>query len=287
MQTPLNGYITLFRIIMEWEWADDDTVFAHFVKLIIAANYQDKKWQGITVKRGSLVGSIDTLCTRLRTKKSRLRRSLDVLSESGAITVETVPNKYHIITIVNYNKYQPIVQAVVRNSDNGTDNSSDNRTDNRAVNSADNSSDNRTDTTKEVNKERIKKSKNIKNVVVSESCKKVFELFNQTCFSLDSIENPTDLNIRRVSELLQQHPDFNFYDYFIRVEKSDFITGRNGRWNIGGTKATFDWILNSKNIAKIQSGQFDNAEEVHNGTHSGSNEEEDREIDFSKLGEWF
>lgn len=274
MQTPLNGYITLFRIIMEWEWADDDTVFAHFVKLIIAANYQDKKWQGITVKRGSLVGSIDTLCTRLRTKKSRLRRSLDVLSESGAITVETVPNKYHIITIVNYNKYQPIVQAVVRNSDNGTDNSSDNRTDNRAVNSADNSSDNNSDTTKEINKERIKKrnNKTLSSDFTEETASfdfdSVVELFHSLCPSLAKVSRLTK---KQKNDILKANTVLNgdFTALFNRVEKSDFLKGVKGNWN----GATFGWIFVPENLEKIISGRYDNKESSNTETKPDYDEE--------------
>ena len=270
MGTPLNGYIKLYRQMLDWGWYDDTNTKVVFLHLLLTANFKDTEWYGIQLKRGDVVTSRRSLAEDLKISERSVRTALEHLKKTHEVTIKTY-SKFSIISIQNYDLYQM------------TDPQNDlQTTGNRPGN----------DPVTTGNRPQRKNDKNVrskesKNVVVSESCKKVFELFNQTCFSLDSIENPTDLNIRRVSELLQQYPDFNFYDYFIRVEKSDFITGRNGRWNIGGTKATFDWILNSKNIAKIQNGQFDNAEEVHNGTHSGSNEEEDREIDFSKLGEWF
>ena len=130
------------------------------------------------------------------------------------------------------------------------------------------------------------RSKEGKNVVVSESCKKVFELFNQTCVSLEPIKEPTELNIRRVSGLLQQHSGFDFYNYFLRVEKSDFLTRRNRRWNIGGTKATFDWILKPENILKINSGQYDNTEENNTDGRNSSISDEDLEL-VQGIGTWY
>lgn len=150
-----GGFIGLFRKLLEWEYAEDDAVFSCFVKLLLAVNYKDKKWNGTVIRRGSIVGSIDKLCTKLRMKKAKLRRCLDVLSECGAITIVVYPNKYHLIIVNNYNMYQ---NAVVGISDNRTDNNSDNNADNRTDNCSDNSSDNNSDTTK---KYIIKKGKKV------------------------------------------------------------------------------------------------------------------------------
>lgn len=136
-----KGFIVLFRSLLDWEYIDDDAVFSCFVKILLAVNYQDKKWHGQEIKRGSIVGSIETLCSKLKIKKDTLRRCLKLLSECGAITLEVVPNKYHIITVTNYPLYQ---DAVVGKTDNRTHNRTDNRTHNRT--------DNRTDTTKQYNK---------------------------------------------------------------------------------------------------------------------------------------
>ena len=127
-----KGFIVLYRSLLDWEYIDDDAVFSCFIKLIMAVNYQDKKWHNQTVKRGSIIGSIETLCSKLRMKKDTLRRCLKLLNECGAITVEVIPNKYHVITVNNYSKYQNINNRVIGKTDNRTDN--------------------RTDTTKQINK---------------------------------------------------------------------------------------------------------------------------------------
>ena len=139
-----KGFVILYRSLLDWEYIDDDAVFSCFVKILLAVNYQDKKWHGQEIKRGSIVGSIETLCSKLKMKKDTLRRCLKLLSECGVITLEVVPNKYHIITVTNYSLYQDKVVGK-------TANKTTNRATNRAVNSTTNRATNRADTTKQYN----------------------------------------------------------------------------------------------------------------------------------------
>ena len=121
-----KGFIVLFRSLLDWEYIDDDTVFSCFVKILLAVNYQDKKWHGQEIKRGSMIGSTETLCGKLHMKKDSLRRCLKLLSECKAINIEVIPNKYHIITVPNYDLYQ---DRVIGKTDNKTHNRADNKTD--------------------------------------------------------------------------------------------------------------------------------------------------------------
>ena len=143
-----KGFVALYRSLLDWEYTDDDAVFSCFVKLLMAVNYQDKKWHGQAIKRGSIVGSIETLCMKLRIKKDTLRRCLKLLSECGAIKVEVVPNKYHIIAVTNYSLYQDKVDG---KTDNVTVNITDYKTAKRTRKIAADTSDNKPDTTKQYN----------------------------------------------------------------------------------------------------------------------------------------
>lgn len=258
---PLNGYIKLYRQMLDWGWYDDTNTKVVFLHLLLTANFKDTEWHGIQLKRGDVVTSRRSLAEDLKISERSVRTALEHLKTTHEVTIKVYP-KFSIISIQNYDLYQM----------------TDPQTDPVATSKRPSNDPVATSKRPQRKNDKNVRSKEGKNVVVSESCKKVFELFNQTCVSLEPIKEPTELNIRRVSGLLQQHSGFDFYNYFLRVEKSDFLTGRNRRWNIGGTKATFDWILNSKNIAKIQSGQYDNAEE-YNGAHSGNNAESKPDYD--------
>ena len=160
-----KGFIVLYRSLLDWEYIDDDAVFSCFIKLIMAVNYQDKKWHNQTVKRGSLICSIDSLSRLIHVKRTTLKRCLKLLTECGAITMEVQPNKYHIITIPNYSKYQDKVSRKTTNSPtnkptnsptnkptNSPTNKPTNRATNKATNRATNTPTNKPTTTKQINK---------------------------------------------------------------------------------------------------------------------------------------
>lgn len=48
-----------------------------------------------------------------------------------------------------------------------------------------------------------------------------------------------------------------FERYFAYVSRSDFLSGRNGKW----TKCNLGWLVNSENFAKVVQGQYANKEE--------------------------
>ena len=49
-----NGWLKLHRKISEWEWYTDGNTFRLFLHLLLNANFEDKKWKGITIKKGEL-----------------------------------------------------------------------------------------------------------------------------------------------------------------------------------------------------------------------------------------
>ena len=104
---------------------------------------------------------------------------------------------------------------------------------------------------------------------------RIVNLFNSICLSLTPIKSITDERIRKIFLIQQQYGyDFDFEKFFKRVEKSDFLTGRNGRWYTSGEKqANFDWIMKLDNISKIQNGIYDNKENS-NGRNSSISDED-------------
>ncbi len=134
-----GGFISLWRKINEWEWYEDDSVFKIYIGLICLANYKDGQWKGIPIKRGSFVTSTEKLCNYFRKNKNTVLRCLKCLSDTGEIRNEVVPNKYRVITIVNYDKYQSVVQNL--------NNTRDNQKGNRKGNDRNNSQNKNRDTT--------------------------------------------------------------------------------------------------------------------------------------------
>jgi len=55
------GFVLLNREILDWEWYQSPTVSRLFIHLMLKVNFKTKKWQGITIQRGQLVTSVNSL----------------------------------------------------------------------------------------------------------------------------------------------------------------------------------------------------------------------------------
>jgi len=102
-----ESWIKLFRKFREWEWYSDINVSRVFLELLLTVNFEDKKWHGIDINRGSIITSISNLALTSKLSAQQVRTSLDKLKSTNEITIKTT-NKYTLITINKYNEYQDI-----------------------------------------------------------------------------------------------------------------------------------------------------------------------------------
>lgn len=80
----------------------------------------------------------------------------------------------------------------------------------------------------------------------------VVDLFNSTCVSLPRVQKLNDKRRRAIKNANKLLGEISFEELFARVEKSDFLTGRTGKWSGCG----FDWILQPSNLTKIIEGNY-------------------------------
>ena len=121
-----NGnWIKLNRAILDWEWYDDVNVSRVFIHLLLTANYEPKNWHGIQIERGQRVISIGGLAEETGLTVRQTRTALDKLKSTGELTSRAT-NKYTLVTIENYSKFQD----VKHDSDKQNDKQRDKRTTN-------------------------------------------------------------------------------------------------------------------------------------------------------------
>ena len=82
----------------------------------------------------------------------------------------------------------------------------------------------------------------------------VVNSFNSICTSLPKVQKLTDTRKKKIKNASKLLGSLTFDDVFNMIENSDFLSGRNGKWNGCG----FDWILNPTNLTKIIEGNYDN-----------------------------
>lgn len=101
----LNGFIKIDRKIQKWEWYDDLNMCGFFLHLLLLANWEDRHWHGIVIKRGSFVTSYRKLADSMKTSTVTIYKWIKRLTETGELTVSSTA-KYTVISIVSYDFYQ-------------------------------------------------------------------------------------------------------------------------------------------------------------------------------------
>lgn len=100
-----HGWVKLHRSMKDWEWYRDANTYRLFTHLMITVNWEDKEWQGITIKRGSIVTSLAHLAEQTGLSVKQVRGSLDKLKGTSDVAVKAT-NRYSIVSLCKYDTYQ-------------------------------------------------------------------------------------------------------------------------------------------------------------------------------------
>lgn len=99
------SWIKIHNKLLDWEWASCPETMALWIHILLRANYEDKRWQGITIPRGSFVTSVDNLASTTGLSAQQVRTSLKRLISTSEITSKST-NRFTIITVCKYDSYQ-------------------------------------------------------------------------------------------------------------------------------------------------------------------------------------
>ena len=102
-----DSWIKLHRKFLEWEWYGKSEMVHLFLHLLLKANSEDKRWQGMVIKRGQVVTGRMRLIQETGISERKVRTCLEKLKETGEIEIQS-SNRFSIVTICNYDIYQPI-----------------------------------------------------------------------------------------------------------------------------------------------------------------------------------
>lgn len=115
-----NGFIALHRSLLGWGWHADPATGWLFVNLLLMANWTDSEWRGMTIKRGQLVTGRKALAAQTGLSERQIRTALDHLKSTNELTIEST-NKFSLITIVNYGKFQDAQSDIDQQNDQQVD----------------------------------------------------------------------------------------------------------------------------------------------------------------------
>lgn len=244
-----NGWISLHRSLLQWEWYTDPNTFRVFMHLLLNANHSRGKHQGTVIEIGQVKTGRKTIANQLTLSEQNVRTSLIRLKSTNEITIKSF-NTFSIISITNWDKYQNKYidqpasqlhanQQVTSNQPASNQQVTSYLTTNNNINNNNNEN---------------KNNKNNKKEICGRN-QKIVELYKLILPDLPTVLKLSPQRVSKINkicnELLKNKQDWD--DYFQTVKESDFLMGVDGKW-----RADFEWLINSNNAVKILEGRYKN-----------------------------
>lgn len=155
MKETENGWIKLNKKILKWGWYSDVNVKITFLHLLLVANYEEGEYLGQKIKRGQAVIGLKATSKKIGISIQNLRTALEKLEKSGEITRKST-NKFTLVTIENYSKYQD--REAVSNNNANKRLTNDQQTTNKRL----------TNDQQHLRNKEYKNNKNIRNIYISD-----------------------------------------------------------------------------------------------------------------------
>jgi len=252
-----QGYIRLYRSLEDWEWIDDPVMFYFWGRILLMANWEDRRWHGKVIQRGSFVTTIASLASKLRLSVKQVRTCLDRLKKGKEISVCTANNYTHV-TICKYDDYQCL--GANEGQMKGKCEGKERATTKEVYNTSDT----------KVSSYSIQEENNKKEEDTIVSSQKepsdfdfVLKLWNDS--ARRSVPKVRMLSPARKEKVKLRVREMGGWEEakrilptcFKKLNDSDFCNGSTGKWT-----ATFDWFFeNEKNWMKVLEGNYDNRQE--------------------------
>ena len=99
------GWIKLHRDLLDWQWFNSSKHLSLFLALLLRANYEPVTWRHEKLAVGQILTGRKQLSQWTGLSERSVRTILKDLKTTNEVTIKTC-NRYSIITITNYLKYQ-------------------------------------------------------------------------------------------------------------------------------------------------------------------------------------
>ena len=100
-----QGFIKLYRKMLDWEWIKKPNDLALLIHCLLKANWKDGKFEGIIIERGSFATSLKNLSEESGLTVKQVRTSLNHLISTNTLANKSY-SRFRVITVNNYNSYQ-------------------------------------------------------------------------------------------------------------------------------------------------------------------------------------
>ena len=113
-------WLKLYRSLLEWEWYTDSKTKDVFLHLLLKANIKTAKFRGITVHRGQLITSHQSIAQELGMSVRSVRTAINHLKSTGEVTSHPY-HDFSLISIQNFDRFQGELTSQVTSKRQATD----------------------------------------------------------------------------------------------------------------------------------------------------------------------
>ena len=233
MKKELNNDVLINRKILGWEWYKDVNTYKLFTHLIYKANYEDSMYRGIKVLRGQIYTGLDLLKFETGLTMQQTRTAIKKLISTNDITSKTT-NKYRLITVLNYNKYQLTNKQLNKQS---------NKQNKQSVTSTLTAS-------KEYKEHKEYKEEDIKDTIVQIPYKEIVDILNKkidTNFSFNTTNTRTKIKARWNERLKdKKSPDVIFKEFILCINNAYEYWKKKNDFNFMRPKTLFNGDMENR-----------------------------------------
>ena len=265
------------KILLIEDLPDAYAIITVWFKLLCLAGKKNNS--GVFLMNDKIPYTDKMLATIFRMNESTVKLALNAFEQFKMIEIVE-----GIITIPNWNKHQTL-DAYERKKERDRLYQEERRAKQRALieKSSDKSSERTPDVAVlDIDKEEDKdKERDIRGNRVD--YQQIADMYNATCVSFPRLTRLSEKRKRAIKARLRKYSIDDIKRGFELAEESDFLKGENNRnWS-----ATFDWMMNDANMAKILDGNYKNkdAKQSKPPVSRNLNNFDRREYDMDSLEE--
>ena len=100
-----DGFIKLYKKMLDWEWYKDTNTKAVFLHCLLMANWKDGRFMGEEIPKGSFASSYQNIAKQTNLSVQMVRTAINHLISTRELTCRATP-KFSIFTVVKWDEYQ-------------------------------------------------------------------------------------------------------------------------------------------------------------------------------------
>ena len=106
-----EGFIKVYRSLLDWEWFGDASTSRVFMYLLLRANWKPNRWRGIEIGRGETLETSEGIAKALNISRQSVRTALFHLKSTNEITTKLT--RYGmVIKVIKYADFQGDGEAI-------------------------------------------------------------------------------------------------------------------------------------------------------------------------------